>query len=673
MTITEAAAFLAQQWPVFPCGTNKEPLTKHGLHDAVSGEDEARALFQRPGVAMIGVPTGAASGFVVIDLDVKDGRPGLEWLAANEHRIPDTRRHGTKSGGVHLLFQHPAGRRIRNSVSKIAPGVDVRGDGGYVIVPPSPGYSITQDAMPAPLPDWLLELVDPPAPAPAPPAVRLSPRRAASGDGSRYGLSALEAETSAIMAAPFGQQETTLNAACLKIGALVAGGELAADVAISALTSAALGMPSQPGRERWDPAKLREKVRNAFSDGQSQPRQAPPLIRRTVEEYAPPPGWEEPPPINEPPEHWQAEAEPSPIAPPTPPARTTRAPLPVVLFSDAVPSLDAADFVEGVLTSGAMSVIYGESNSGKTFFALDLALHVAAGRRWRDREVEQGFVLYLALEGSHGILNRVSAWKAEEGMEDVALPFAIVPYAVNLLDPEADASAVIDTIKQVSDQFGAAPALVIVDTLARAIAGGNENSSEDMGALVRNGDIIRQATGAHLMWIHHSGKDQAKGARGHSSLRAATDTEIEVVATGAARQASITKQRDMECSGAFGFTLRVVELGANRRGKAVTSCVVVADDGHAPGGAPVRRRLSGHQQRALEVLADLIAHSGRTGDPGLPQGVASVPEKWWRERFYERAMPGSEPDAKQRAFRRAADSLVEHHVVGMGGGRVWVV
>lgn len=669
MTLIEAAAFLAQQWPVFPCGTAKQPLTERGLYDAVSNDAQARALFARHGAAMIGVPTGAASGLVVIDIDVKDNRSGLEWLAANEHRIPTTRRHRTRSGGVHLLFQHP-GHRIRNSVSKIAPGVDVRGDGGYVIFPPSPGYTIEHEAMPAPLPAWLLQLIDPPMTAPA----QHSPApRATSGDGTPYGLAALEAETSAILHAPFGQQETTLNAACLKIGALVAGGELAADAALHALMSAALGMASEPGRERWDPARLREKVRRAFADGQRNPRNAPPLIRRTVEEYAPPPGWQDPPPLEEPPEHWRGEPDHTPPQTEAPQSHPRATLLPVILFRDAAPSLDAADFVEGVLTSGAMSVVYGESNSGKTFFALDLALHVAAGRQWRDREVEQGFVMYLSLEGSHGIRNRVAAWKAKEGMEDANIPFAIVPYSVNLLDSEADVGAVIDTAKAVAEKFGQSPSLIVVDTLARAIAGGNENSSEDMGALVRNGDLIRQATGAHLMWIHHSGKDQAKGARGHSSLRAATDTEIEVAAVGVARQATITKQRDMECSGAFGFTLRAVELGATRRGKAVTSCVVEADDGYAPGGAPARRRLKGHKQRALEVLADLIAHSGRTGDPGVPPGVASVPEKWWRERFYEHAMAGAEPDAKQRAFRRAADELVEYHLVGMGGGRVWTI
>lgn len=670
MTIVAAACFLAQHWPVFACGADKRPVTTHGFKDATQDEAAVRDMFRRPGAAMIGVPTGLASDLAVIDLDVKNGAPGLEWLAANEHRLPRTRRHKTRSGGAHLLFRYPAGRNIRNSASKLAPGVDVRGEGGYIIAPPSDGYSVADNAMPAEMPAWLIDLIDPPRPAPAP-AQRTTYRP--SGELTKYGISALDSATTAILNAPDGAKHDTLNREAYSIGGLVTGGEIPEAEARAALESALAGI-----RHRCeDFAAAQKTLAEAFRDGMAQPRNvpAPRLLRRTVEEYAPPAGWQEPPPLDEPPAHWEAQPEPvAPSSDATPPraAREERR-LPVILFSDAAPSLDASDFVEGVLTTGAMSVVYGESNSGKTFFVLDLALHVAAGMQWRDRQVDQGFVMYLALEGGHGIRNRVSAWKAEHGMEDANLPFAIVPYAVNLLDPEADSSAVIDTVKAVAEQFGQAPTLIVVDTLARAIAGGNENSSEDMGALVRNGDLIRQATGAHLTWIHHSGKDQAKGARGHSSLRAATDTEIEVVATGAARMASVTKQRDMECGGGFAFTLKVVELGANRRGKAVTSCIVEAEDEHAPGGAPARRRLRGHKQRALEVLADLIASSGRTGDPGAPSGIASVPDKWWRERFYERAMPGAEAEARKKAFRRAADELVEARVVGMGGGRVWVV
>jgi len=194
-----------------------------------------------------------------------------------------------------------------------------------------------------------------------------------------------------------------------------------------------------------------------------------------------------------------------------------------------------------------------------------------------------------------------------------------------------------------------------------------------MGVLVTNGTRIQQATGAHVAWIHHSGKDEAKGARGHSLLRAASDTEIEISAEGPVRVARVTKQREMECEGDFSFTLKVVELGLNGRGKPVTSCVVV-HSGQTAGAVPDRQtRLRGDTARALEVLTNVVASSGKTGFTGLPSGANSVPEKWWRDRFYESAKPGSTEDAKQRAFRRAADELVNRRIVGMACSRVWVV
>lgn len=348
--------------------------------------------------------------------------------------------------------------------------------------------------------------------------------------------------------------------------------------------------------------------------------------------------------------------------------------IPIRYFQDILPQLDCADFVEGLMIDGAMSVIYGESNSGKTFWALDLALHVAAGKSWNAREVDRRGVIWLAMEGSHGISNRVAAWREQHGFDVADLPFAIVPVALNLLDPGADTEPLILLIAEASARMDIPVGLVVVDTLARAIAGGNENASEDMGALVMNGDRIRQVTTAHCAWIHHSGKDQAKGARGHSSLRAATDTEIEItVDEDKQRVARVVKQRDLECAGDFKFALKVIPLGVNKRGKPVTSCVVEDSDKGDTAGAVLSSKLKGHSRRALEVLHDLVAETGKEGIRGTPPGVNTVPADWWRDRFYDRACPGDTADAKKKAFQRASAALIEKHIVAMSGGRVWVV
>ena len=149
--------------PVFPCSANKAPAISRkaggrGFLDASTDETEVRRLFNLvPRAKLVGVPTGPDSGFDVLDLDYRHGAG--QWELENAHRLPETRLHSTMSGGRHYLFRHAPG--VRNSASKktLAPGVDVRGDGGYVIHPPSLGYVKDSDAEIADWPAWLLGLV----------------------------------------------------------------------------------------------------------------------------------------------------------------------------------------------------------------------------------------------------------------------------------------------------------------------------------------------------------------------------------------------------------------------------------------------------------------------------------------------------------------------------------
>jgi len=372
MNIATAARFLADQWPVFACAANKRPVTEHGLKDATTDPATVAEMFRRPGAAMIGVPTGRASGFFAVDLDVKNGGAGLEWLEANRHRLPRTRTHRTQSGGLHLLFAMPAHRAIRNSASKIGPGVDVRGDGGYVVVPPSAGYSIADDAMPAEPPEWLLDLLDPPRPAEPP---RAPARLRDDGRGSPYALAALSEECDAILTAGFGSQEHTLNAAALKMGALAAGGEIDAAYARESLISAGNGMASQPGREPWTPQEVQAKVERAFRDGMARPRNAPPReVRHVVRVEIVPP---EPPPRDDAPD-W-AQAEPEPDLPPAPPPRPAQA-----LWvdqdewtPDTIPKRPW--LAPGYLLRGAVSILSGQGAGGKSSLVVAWTVSAALG------------------------------------------------------------------------------------------------------------------------------------------------------------------------------------------------------------------------------------------------------------------------------------------------------
>ncbi len=360
--------------------------------------------------------------------------------------------------------------------------------------------------------------------------------------------------------------------------------------------------------------------------------------------------------------------------------------LPLEWFADIQPSLNASDFIEGLLCDAGMSVIYGESNCGKTFFMSDIAYHVAAGRAWRKREIEQGGVIYVALEGGFGIRNRLAALRQHYN-ETSPIPFAIVPCSVNLLDANADTAPLIALIQQAAEQIAVSVRLVIIDTLSRAMNGGNENAPEDMGKIVSSADRIREQTGAHVAFVHHSGKDQARGARGHSLLRAATDTEIEITRTEGSTfsTATVKKQRELEIDGEFVFELKQINLGLNKRGKEVTSCIVVEAQS-APDDAGKQTRLSDMERGFLTEILELFNRGENIElvepEPGMPtlrtlkrailrdwlikRGKLDVTVEGNGDRY---AMSGAE---KQRLYR-VLNALVNKGIIAMNQERLWLL
>lgn len=259
------------------------------------------------------------------------------------------------------------------------------------------------------------------------------------------------------------------------------------------------------------------------------------------------------------------------------------------------------EILEGVLTAGDGSILYGDSNCGKTFFVIDLACAVALGIDWLGRKTEAGLVIYLAAESPASVRSRLQAYQRYHNVR--VTNFAIVQSPINLFDGDADTKKLIQVVRLLEQQCGQKARLIIGDTLARLSAGANENAGQDMGLVVRHFDCIRTECNAHFMLIHHSGKNAAAGARGWSGVRAAVDTEIEVTDTPSVRCAEITKQRDLNTKGIrIGFQLETVTLGLTKWKSPATSCVVV------PAEAPAKstsRRLSEIGGAVAEYLSSL--------------------------------------------------------------------
>ena len=257
-------------------------------------------------------------------------------------------------------------------------------------------------------------------------------------------------------------------------------------------------------------------------------------------------------------------------------------------------------------------VTYGESNSGKTHVVLDQSLAIAAGRAWGGKKVEQGLVVYVAAEGGKGVRRRVMAHRIFRP-ENKNLPFSLVVHPINLMHNTADTKALVALVKAEEARHGQKCVMVVVDTLSRALAGGDENSSADMGAFVKRCDEIRFATGAALHVIHHAGKNTAKGARGHSLLRAAVDTEIEIES----QTILSRKQRDMESPVELRFDYKPVLIGVRGDGSEVRSVVLdVWQMGEfEPSLAPAT-------ERVWEAAHDLIVQKTQNeGAEGFPQNT----------------------------------------------------
>lgn len=256
------------------------------------------------------------------------------------------------------------------------------------------------------------------------------------------------------------------------------------------------------------------------------------------------------------------------------------------------------ELLQGVLTAGDGSVLYGDSNSGKTFLVIDMAASVARGVPWMGRRTEPGLVVYLAAESPTSVRGRLQAYQKNHGCK---VPnFAIVQSPIDLFDGDADTNRVISLVKQLERQRGQKVRLIVGDTLARLSAGANENAGQDMGLVVRRFDRIRTECETHFLLIHHSGKAAAAGARGWSGIRAAVDTEIEISDTPSGRCVEITKQRDLSTKGErIGFRLDVVTLGQTKWGEPATSCVVVATDAPVKAGKAIKL---GETQQAIMAL-----------------------------------------------------------------------
>lgn len=225
--------------------------------------------------------------------------------------------------------------------------------------------------------------------------------------------------------------------------------------------------------------------------------------------------------------------------------------------------------IKGILPKSQVGMIIGPPGGGKTFMVLDLMYAIATGENWRGFPVKQGGVVYFAVEGKDGIRARIKAYEVDRGIDESnSPPLYITPQNVNL----SKRDDVLDIIESINNIGGIK--IVVFDTLSSASPGANENAAEDMSLLLSNCRYINEKTDATVLLVHHTGKDQDRGARGSSALLGAADFQLQIVRNADLRSIVVNKLRDGGESQELGFRLKMVPIGFDEDDAMVESCVI---------------------------------------------------------------------------------------------------
>ena len=306
--------------------------------------------------------------------------------------------------------------------------------------------------------------------------------------------------------------------------------------------------------------------------------------------------------------------------------------------------------VKGVCPTRGLGQIYGESGSGKSFLAIDMAVAIAEGREWFGCKVKQGPVALMALEGGAGIKKRVIAWEKTNGRQiPGSVKITLEPF--DITDPEQVAEAAHHLEKGTT---------VYVDTLAQASSGRDENSSKDMGLILAGAKAFEAAICGMVVLVAHTGKDLTKKVRGHSSQKAAMDFQIEVRANGGGQKSWVLeKSKDDITGGEHGFELEIVFLVTDKDGENVTSCVI-----HSTGRVAAKAKPPGKHDHLVPEAYMLALHRGHwtAGEDGSVLGVCPVA---WRGEFDDLA---NKIEQSRGVWRRVFGQLKTDGKITEGNG-----
>jgi len=335
--------------------------------------------------------------------------------------------------------------------------------------------------------------------------------------------------------------------------------------------------------------------------------------------------------------------------------------------------------IQDVIPEKSFVALYGPPASFKSFIAMDIAECIASGRPWLGKEINgTGPVLYIAGEGHGGIGARIAAIKQHHNTPDEAQVY-VVRSQINLRSSVDDFTNLILAIDELVQELGVDLRMIVIDTLARAFGGGNENSSDDMGAFIQATGKIQNRYKCSLMLLHHAGKDTTKGLRGHSSLLGAVDTQMEIMRFPETTKGLIlmSKQKDGEDGQRYGFEAITVDIDRSDLGlENGSSLVIEASEvgsmkDNDPENNPKKDKAMGAKQKIAEKSLNVaIKTFGSIMD--TPEGRKNtVSLDQWKAEFT--AMIGSDVSSKDLStyWSRAKDHVIKSGFGTIRNSSVW--
>lgn len=509
--LDHALAAAARGWKIFPViSGGKRPLIKKWEAYATDDAEQIKAWWETWPDANYGIACGP-SGLFVVDADVKDN--GLDTLTDLELEglLPPTYEVVTPSGGRHLYYSARSGG---TTARRLGPGVDTRGQGGYVV---GAGSSIEGVRYTVDEGCGEIQSADGALLRRCESTIERSTGQGAEIDldqpgNIRRAIDFLKRAEPAVLGS--GSNAYTYRTACV-----VRDFGISEDLCADLMDEHFSPRCTPP----WPKDKMAETViAHAYTYAKRDPGEARTTSPETVSA------------MQQLAREFIKAAKDAPPDPRKPAGRFK-----VLGWQDILDLPDPSWLVHDTITEHGLTLIYGPTGSYKSFLALDLALHVAQGASWCARPTIPGRVIYCAGEGASGIKKRITAW-SDAHQADAIDTFGMVATMPIFGDDDQLREFAVECLTW-------KPGLIVFDTVAHAMAGMDENTQKDSGLFVARCAELARTLDCAVILVHHTGKDANKGARGSTVLPAACDTILEVSKPRPLEMlVSMPKQKDAE-------------------------------------------------------------------------------------------------------------------------------